>query len=318
MKKLFLLGSLFFSSVLFAQELEAKINTKTIKIGEPVLLEYKIPYQKGDQIQLPNLKDTLNYHIEIIDQKIDTVKNQIIHQFDLTAYDEGSYLIPSIKVEKNGNTFKTPIFEIDVKNVEIDSTQNKVGPIKPVMEEAYNFNDYLYKYWIYGLIALFIFIIAIILLILYIRSKSRNLKNNKPKTPYEEVVFALKSVDAKKYLKRGEQQEYYTQLSFILRRYIGKVYKFSALELLSDDIIQVIENKDEINSEDKKQFKQFMFDADLAKFAKQEFSEEKNTTYRQWIGEFVEHIKPVDLPENDLSKKEDQITGEQYKKWDNS
>ena len=318
MKKLFLLGSLFFSSVLFAQELDAKLNTKTIKIGEPVLLEYKVPFQKGDQIKLPQLKDTLNYHIEIIDQKIDTVNNQIVHQLDLTAYDEGEYLIPQIKVEKNGSILKTPSFQIDVKNVEIDTSQNKVSPIKPVMEEAYNFNDYLYKYWIYGIISLILLVLAIVLLVLYIRSKSRNLKNNEPKTPYEEVLFALKSIDAKKYLKRGEQQEYYTQLSFILRRYVGKVYHFSALELLSDDVINTIQNKDDIKAEDKKQFKQFMFDADLAKFAKQEFSEDKNIAYRQWIGEFVEQIKPVDLPENDLSKKEDQVTGEKYKKWDNS
>jgi hypothetical protein len=318
MKKLFLLGSLFISPLFFAQELDAKLNTKTIKIGEPILLEYKVPFKKGDQIKIPQLKDTLNYHIEILDQKIDTVKDQIIHQLDITAFDEGDYLVPSIKIEKNGETFKTPTFQIEVKNVEIDTTQANVTPIKPVMEEAYNLNDYWRKYWIYGIIALAIFIIAVTLLVLYIRSKSKNLNNNEPKTPYEEVILALKTIDSKKYLKKGEQQEFYTQLSFITRRYIGKVYNFSALELLSDDVVNYITKKEEIKDEDKNLFKKFMFDADLAKFAKQEFNEDKNIMYRKWLGEFVERIKPIDIPENDSASKEDKTTGELYKKWDNS
>ena len=318
MKKLFLLGSLFISPLFFAQELDAKLNTKTIKIGEPILLEYKVPFKKGDQIKIPQLKDTLNYHIEILDQKIDTVKDQIIHQLDITAFDEGDYLVPSIKIEKNGETFKTPTFQIEVKNVEIDTTQANVTPIKPVMEEAYNLNDYWRKYWIYGIIALAIFIIAVTLLVLYIRSKSKNLNNNEPKTPYEEVILALKTIDSKKYLKKGEQQEFYTQLSFITRRYIGKVYNFSALELLSDDVVNYITKKEEIKDEDKNLFKKFMFDADLAKFAKQEFNEDKNIMYRKWLGEFVERIKPIDISENDSASKEDKTTGELYKKWDNS
>ena len=318
MKKLLLLGSLFISPLFFAQELDAKLNTKTIKIGEPILLEYKVPFKKGDQIKIPQLKDTLNYHIEILDQKIDTVKDQIIHQLDITAFDEGDYLVPSIKIEKNGETFKTPSFEIEVKNVEIDTTQANVTPIKPVMEEAYNLNDYWRKYWIYGIAALLLFIIAIVLLVLYIRSKSKNLKNNEPKTPYEEVILGFKNIDAKKYLKRGEQQEFYTQLSFITRRYLGKIYNFSALELLSDDVINYITKRDDIKEEDKILFKKFMFDADLAKFAKQEFTEDKNLMYRKWLQEFVERIKPIDLPENDLPSKEDKTTGELYKKWDNS
>lgn len=321
MKKLLLLGSLFVSSIGFAQELDAKIDTTKIKIGEPVRLTYSIDFNKGDKIQFQSLKDTLSYHIEIIDQKIDTVmegeKKKIVHQLDLTSYDPGEYFIPTIPVEKNGEVFRTPSFQIDVQDVEVDTAQAKVHPIKPIMSVEYTMRDYWNKYWIYGIVALVLFIIALVLIVLFIRSKSRNLKNNEPKTPYEEMVLGLKSLDAKKYLNRGEQREYYTQLSFILRRYIGKVYHFSALEILSDDLAKTIENREDVITEDKQTFRKFLFDSDLVKFAKQELNEEKNTTYRTWVGEFVERIKPLDLPEND-SETEDKVTGEKYKKWDNS
>lgn len=322
MKKLLLLASLFIlSSFSFSQELETKIDTSKIKIGEPVRLTYKVNFKKGDNIQFQNLRDTLSHHIEIIDQKLDTVmqgeKKVIVHQLDVTAYDAGEFLIRSIPVNINGEKFKTKSFQIEVQDVEVDTTQGKVHPIKPVMNEEYTISDYWNKYWIYGITAFILFIIALVLVVLYIRSKSRNLNNTKPKTPYEEVMDALKSLDAKKYLKRGEQKEYYTQLSFILRRYIGKVYAVNALELLSDDLYQYVAQKEDILTEDKNRFKQFLFDADLAKFAKQEFEEQKNQSYRKWMGEFVERIKPLNLPENDTAT-EDDVTGEKYKKWDNS
>lgn len=319
MKKLLLLGSLFCSILSFSQEIETKIDTTKVRIGEPVRLTYSVDYKNGDKIQFQNLTDTLSYHLEILDQKFDTVldgeQKKIIHQIDLTSFDQGEFLVRSIPVEINGEKFKTKSFQIEVQDVEIDTASTTIQPIKPVMDETYTFKDYWRKYWIYGVSFLVLFIIALVLIVLFIRSKSRNLKNLDPKTPYEEVVAGLKAVDAKKYLNKGDQKEYYTQLSFILRRYIGKVYHFSALELLSDDTMNEVAKKEDVLVEDKKILKEFLRDADLAKFAKQEFHNDKNTNYRTWIGEFVERIKPLDLPENET---EDKITGEKYKKWDNS
>ena len=321
MNKLLLLGSLLFSSLGFAQQVDAKIDTTKIKIGQPIRLTYSVDYKKGDKIQLPSLKDTLSHHIEIIDQKIDTVGEgdlkKIIHQLDLTAYDAGEFFIPTIPIEKNGSTLRTPSFQIDVQDVEVDTAQAKVHPIKPIMTVDYTLRDYWNKYWIYGIAALVLFIIALVLIVLFIRSKSKNLRNSAPKTPYEEMLAGLKSLDAKKYLKRGEQKEYYTQLSFIVRRYVGKVYQFSALEILSDDLSQIIEKREDVTSNDKENFRKFLFDSDLVKFAKQELNDEKNAAYRKWVEEFVERIKPLDLPEDDTAT-EDKLTGEKYKKWDNS
>lgn len=320
MKQILFLGSLLFSTVSFAQ-LEAKIDTAKIKIGEPIRLTYKVPFSDGDKIQLQAIKDQLNPHIEVIEQKIDTVldgnQKKIIHQLDLTSYDEGEFFIPTIAVEKNGKTERTPSFQINVQTIEIDTTQTNIHPIKPIMTEEYTMRDYWKKYWIYGIVALILFFIALVLIVLYIRSKSKNLKNSAPKTPYEEILLELKRLEAKKYLKRGEQKEHYTQVSYLLRRYIGKIYQFSALEILSDELITFIQSKADIIDQDKDVFKQFIQSTDLVKFAQQNLSEEQNELYRKWIREFVERIKPIDLPENDTSSV-DQVTGEQYKKWDNS
>ena len=63
--------------------------------------------------------------------------------------------------------------------------------------------------------------------------------------------------------------------------------------------------------------KQFLFDADLVKFAKQEFDDSTNETHRKWMEEFVDRVKPLDIPENEDLKK-DVVTVEKYKQFNNN
>ncbi|MFV0173244.1 BatD family protein [Empedobacter falsenii] len=321
MKNLLLLVSFFILNFSFAQEIMPKLDRTTIKVGEPIQYEMKIDFKKGDKIVFPTISDSLNYHIEVLDQKIDTVKtegkSEIVQQLELTGFEAGKFTIPSFIIQKNDKDLTTKQLEIEIQDVEVDTSKNAIFPIKPVMEEEYSIRDYWNKYWLYGIIAFIFFIIAAVLLILYIRAKSKLSGDKLYKTPYDEAKASLKALDAKKYLKRGEQKEYYTQLSFIVRRYLGRVYNFSALEILSDDLVKYIATKQDVLPDDVQKFKQFLFDADLVKFAKQEFDDSTNNMHRNWVDEFVERIKPIEIPENeDLYK--DQVTGEKYKQFNNN
>lgn len=321
MKNLLLLVSFFILNFSFAQEIMPKLDRTMIKVGEPIQYEIKIDFKKGDKIVFPTISDSLNYHIEVLDQKIDTVKtegkSEIVQQLELTGFEAGKFTIPSFIIQKNDKDLTTKQLEIEIQDVEVDTTKNAIFPIKPVMEEEYSIRDYWNKYWLYGIIAFILFIIAAVLLILYIRAKSKLSGDKLYKTPYDEAKASLKALDAKKYLKRGEQKEYYTQLSFIVRRYLGRVYNFSALEILSDDLVKYIATKQDVLPDDVQKFKQFLFDADLVKFAKQEFDDSTNNMHRNWVDEFVERIKPIEIPENeDLYK--DQVTGEKYKQFNNN
>ncbi len=321
MKSLLLLVSFFFLQFSFAQEITPKLDRTTIKIGEPIQYEVKIDYKEGDKIVFPTISDSLNYHIEVLGKKLDTIKtdgkSEIVQHLQLTGYNVGKFSIPSLSIQKNGENLTTKKLEIEIQDIAVDTTKNAIFPIKPVMEEEYSIGDYWNKYWLYGIIALILFIIAIVLVVLYIRAKSKLSGKDLYKTPYDEAKTSLKALDAKKYLKRGEQKEYYTQLSFIVRRYLGRVYNFSALEILSDDLVKYISTKQDILPEDIQKFKQFLYDADLVKFAKQQFDDSTNNIYRNWIEEFVERTKPLEIPENaDLKK--DIVTGEKYKQFNNN
>lgn len=319
MKKYLLFLCMLLVAWVNAQGIKATIDKSTIKLGEPIHYTLVIDYQKGDKIILPTLQDSLSFHIEILSQKVDSITTkelkQLFQHIELTGYEVGQFTIPELSVQKNNEQLKTKAFQIEIQDVVVDTADARFYPIKDLMEEKYSTADYLNRYWIYGAVALALILIAVVLLVLYIRSKSTNLKGNNLLSPYEEIQADLKSLDAKKYLKRGEQKEYYTQLSSILRRYVGRIYNFSAMELLSEDVLKEVDVKEDILDEDKKQLRHFFFDADLVKFAKHRVDDESSTAYRQWIAEFAERVKPLDIPENEV---EDKVTGEKYHKFDNS
>lgn len=290
---------LFLSSFSFAQ-IKTEIDTAHIKIGEPIHYTLSIPLNSNQNIQLPKLKDTLTFHIEILDQKIDTVLNKerkfLVQHLTLTSYDPGQFLIRSLPVIVNTDTLLSHSFHIQVDDVEIDSTNLAGFPIKPIMNEQYTLKDYWDIYWVYLVVIVLILLIFLTILILFLLNRKKKKRNlYMVKTPYEEAVDALNNLDKNNYLNNGKINIYYSELSFLLRRYLGRVYHFSSLELLSDDLIEQLHKTTHLNSDEIDELKQFLYDSDLVKFAKATPSESQHKLYRKWAEEFIEKVKPLNL-----------------------
>lgn len=318
MKKLGLIFFLLFTQVFVFGQLESSIDSTQIKIGEPVRLQYKLKFDPKNQVQTPEILDTLSFHIEVLDYKYDTLKiaknlQEIVLNLQVTSYEAGEFLIKPLSFVVNQDTIRSSAFQIKVNDVMVDVNNPQLSDNKPIMLEEYTFSDYWNKYWIYGIVALLLCIIALILVILYIRSKNKGLKSAKYKTPYQEMMDELKSIDKKKFLQRGEQKEFYSRLSTALKNYIGRVYGFSAKELLSDEVVTEVAKKEDVLQDDVRDLKQFLYNADLVKFAKQTLNDDQNMDYRKWVESFVNRIKPIDIPQNkDLDQ--DEITGENFRK----
>lgn len=284
-------------------QINTKIDTARIKIGEPIQYTLTVPFNSKDKIQLPKLEDTLSFHIEILDQKIDTVlegeKKRLVHHLSITSFDPGDFLIRSLPVIVNGDTLLSASFQIKVDDVVIDSANLGGFPIKPIMDEEYTWKDYWNKYWLYFVGGALIFFALLAVLILFLRDKKRkDEKSYIVKTPYEEAIESLKNIDKKKYLEKGQIYPFYSELSFTLRRYVGRVYNFSSLELLSDDLVEYFRKTTHLEKNDLDKLKEFLYDSDLVKFAKSEPDEHTHALYRKWTEDLIEKIKPLELEDN--------------------
>lgn len=297
---------LIFSSISFGQ-ISTEIDTAHIKIGEPIQYKLTVPVHPNDHVTLPQHRDTLSFHIEILDQKTDTISagntKKVVQQLSITSFDAGDFLIRSFPVVINGDTLLSRSFQIRVEDVEIDSANLGGFPIKPIMEEQYTWVDYVEKYWIYLAAGALIFIALLIVAILFLRSKKRKEEKSRiVKTPYEEAIGALRNIDKKKYLEKDQVYPFYSELSYTVRRYVGRIYDFSSLELLSDDLIDYFRKTTHLEKEDVEKLKEFLYDSDLVKFAKAEPDEQKHIFYRKWAEDLIEKTKPLELEDDSVEE----------------
>jgi hypothetical protein len=288
-------------------QIKTEIDTANIKIGEPIQYKLSIPIRGNEKIILPQTQDTLSFHVEVLNQKIDTVfeneRKVLVQELTLTSFDPGEFLIRSLPIVINSDTILSNSFTIQVEEVDLKPEDMEGFPIKPIMGEQYTWKDYWNKYWLYFVIGIFVFLVLLIITILFLRNKKRSDENSYViKTPYEEAVDALKNLDKKKYLDKNLVNPYYSELSFLLRRYLGRVYHFSSLELLSDDLVDYFRKTDQLTPEDLQKLKEFLFDSDLVKFAKAVPEKEKHDYYRNWVANLVDKIKPLELEDDSVQE----------------
>src|SRR5690606_28102316 len=236
-------------------QIKTEIDRTQIKIGEPIHYKLTVLVNSKDKIILPTVKDTLSFHVEVLEQKIDTVlngeKKEFVQRLTLTSFDPGEFLIRSLPIVINLDTLLSNSFQIQVEDVEIDSANLQGFPIKPIMEEEYTWKDYWNQYWIYIVAGILVLLALLLIAILFLRDKKRkDQKSYVVKTPYEEAKDALKNLDKKKYLEKGQINPYYSELSYLLRKYLGRVYHFSSLELLSDDLVEHFKQTKELDETD--------------------------------------------------------------------
>lgn len=262
------LFSLVFTS-LFAQEVEVKVDTMNIRIGEQ--FNYQISINDTANVIVPELQDLKG--LEIVENiSMDTIKANLIKRYVLTGFDSGAYYIPSQQVFVRGRSFLTDSLLINVATIAIDTTKNKMFPIKSIQGEPYTLDDFIpYLIWV----LLGVIIIVGIIFYLKTRKKKEVIEDEEIPTlpPFEEALERLHKLDEKLLWQNNQVKQYYIELTEIVRAYIEKELKIPALESTTEDLIETIRDFNDaktINTsrESIRKLKELLREADLVKFAK--------------------------------------------------
>lgn len=256
-----------------------------IRIGEQtridLYLNYNAKEQKSLNVAWPQLEDTLNRkEIEVVSvSRIDTTipdKNrpeimQQHMQITVTSFDSGYYAIAPFKFVVNNDTANPLLTEpllLEVHTVPTDSTLAKIKDIKPPFDEPFDWKWYLpYLYWGLGILAA---VVAIVLIVLRLSRKKPQepVVVEAPKiAPHIPALQALEQIRQESVWKEGRIKEYYSSIADTVRLYIEGRFKINALELTSDEILQIFRSQ-VIDHESKEKLRQLLTLSDLAKFAK--------------------------------------------------
>src|SRR5690554_1186672 len=297
-----LLISFFF--VLFgflstAQEVTSSIDSTKIRIGEEIIYTINVQADSTDVVIFPE-EQTFGPLEMIESYKTDTTfeaaKYRLIKKYGLTQFDSGRYTIPPQRIFINNQPFFTDSIKVEVKDVVVDTTKQKMFDIKPAVEvKGPPFNWLLLLYWLLP-------IIGVIALTVYLfQRKKRKDAAEKQLPPYEEAIFALKKLDNSQLLKENRSKDYYTSLTEIVKRYLDREVDESALESTSDELItRLMMHKDagnfDFDMETIRKLDMIFKRADLVKFAKMNQQVGQAEVDRKTIEEIINETHEV-IPE---------------------
>ena len=283
----------------FAQQTQvnAEIDTSAIKIGEQVLYSIQVETDSSNLVVFPE-GDSFS-PLEVVESfKADTTRLEdrfrLLKEYSLTQFDSGSYVIPRQKVIINEREFFTDSMLIEVADVVVDTTRQKMYPIKPSVEVP---GSYKIPTWIWWLLV----ILVLAGLVFYLYRKRQKKEAEKELPPYEQVILELQQLDNSSLLEQREVKEYYSQLTFSARKYLDREVYDRALESTTSELIAYLElnkNAGKLQLEEKtiKDLKVILSRADLAKFANSRPDVITAKSDRSRVGDIIEEVK-ASIPE---------------------
>jgi cbb3-type cytochrome oxidase subunit 3 len=273
-------------------------DTTSIRIGEQI--QYKILVNETDNVIFPELKMDSLGKVEVVESlPTDTLKNKLEKRYLLTSFDSGRYIIPKQQVLINNKKFFTDSLLVDVAKVKVDTTKQKMFPIKSIKREPKTFEDYKHLWW--WIIPILLLIAAVLYFVF--RKKEKKAAVEVYIAPIQEAMMRLKELDEKQLLQQNKIKPYYTELTDIVRTYLEKDVSVPALESTTNELIETIIDFNEssnlgIAKETIQQLKEVLQGADLVKFAKSRPMIEEIRSDRHIVEEILKNTE-VAVHEND-------------------
>ena len=286
-------------NVLLAIIVSATIDSTTLFIGDQTTVRLQATCDATEQVQMPVYGETLINEVEIVERtNIDTTKlkdgrYQLNQQLTITSFKDSLFFISPIPFVSGEDTFWSEGMTLNVvQPFEIDTTL-AITDIKPIAKAPI---------WAWGIIRWIL--IAILLIGLAIGSyylyvfvgKRKGVipeKPAEPARPAEEVALEkLDQIKEAKIWQSGHVKEYHTELTDVVREYIGSRFDVRSSEKTSDETLRAMKP---ILSEKKDLFEQLrkmLSLADLVKFAKWTTTPDENEMALRTAYTFVHETTP--------------------------
>ena len=282
----------------------AKLDSATLLMGKTTALHLEITQDKNARGFFTNEQaDTLSAAIEIAERPAaDTVdlgnnRIQINRDLIIQCFDSGNWVIKPIAYVVNGDTAYCNQVAIKVKPVDV-SKMKDIHDIKPVEEVPFSLIDWLPDYWWLWLLVLLLIGGGLWAYFKYFKKGINPLKPLKKRLPpYDEAMANLQRLKAAQLWQQGQEKEYFTGLTDILRVYIDRRFGVNAVEMTSSQIIDTLKHNNETKAVNE-QLEMILEVADIVKFANARPLADDNEVAYQRAVNFVEETRPaVDEPE---------------------
>ena len=283
-------------------QLKTTVDTTSIKIGEELLYSIEAEIDSTTVVVFPE-GQTFKPMEMIESYAADTLrgnfKSKLIKKYGLTQFDSGAYTIPRQKILVGNKTIFSDSLRIIVQPVAVDTTKQKLYDIKPVIHVVNQRSFFDHYYW-----ALILFLVCSGGVIYWLSYRKKTLSKEEKIAalpPYRRAKLALDKLDEQSYFEDQKVKEFYSELTFILRKYLNEKVYDQSLESTTEELIQRLSalrdaNHVSINKETIKNIQATLQRADLVKFAKSKPDFEIARMDKHVIDKEIDHVRAA-LPE---------------------
>lgn len=279
---------------------EAGLDSALIWIGNPTEMRLSATVPKDAQVKFPvYAADTVVKGIQVLRHSpvdtllLDNNRLSLRKNYILTSFDAGLYYIPPIQIEVDEQSYASSHLSLKVISFEVDTVSMELFDIKGIEKPPFVIWDYALAV---GL-ALGSVLLLLLAYYLYIRfHKPKLLPEAEPDPdlllpPHVAALQALDKIKTEQIWIEGKYKLFYTQLTDVLRKYMGRRFEISAMELSSSEILAFFRNNKEAQPV-YEQLKQLLMLADFVKFAKFQPEELENQRSLNHAYGFVEKTMP--------------------------
>jgi len=298
LKTLFFL--LLMSTLTYSQKVSVAIDTTNIRIGEQFLFEIVI--KDTANVIFPEKLENLTKLEVVKDIKIDTFKNSLVKKYLMTGFDSGAFYIPTQQIFIKNRAYLSDSVLINVATVSVDTTKQKMFPIKSIQTEPLVYDDFKpYVIWV---------ILALLLMGLFIyyfktrkQPEIKEIDTVNTLAPYEEALVKLQELDNKLLWQNNEIKKYYSELTEIVRVFIEKELNIPALEITTFELVSLLSEYNtpkniNITKETVRKLNALLQEADLVKFAKSTPLSHEIEEDRRVAEKVLNDLKPIPLIED--------------------
>ena len=300
-------------SLFLAIVVSASIDSTMLMLGDQTAMHLEVTHDASEQVVWPVLGEQLQDGIEIVEKgKVDTTtlpdgRVQLKQDLMLTSFKDSLFAIEPLYVTRGEDTFWTEPLALNViQPFEVDSS-NAITDIKDI-EKA--------PIWWWGIIRWILLVLGLLLLIdlgfwLWKKYDKYRKKEEEPidpelLRPADEVALEkLDEIKAQKIWKDGKVKEYQTELTDVVREYIGRRFEVHSTEKTSDETLR--EMKPLIDKDLYGRLSKMLQLADLVKFAKWHTTPDENEQGLLTAYDFVNETKIVETQESKEESEEEEV-----------
>lgn len=312
-KSLIILAALLYSITAPSGMLSAQVKVKValdsayLEMGRTTPLHVEVT-GKIDETGGILLPDTLWREVEVASlgeplvTDLGNGNKELRQEIILQAFDSGLYTLPPVLFVQDGQVTESNRPALKVMPVAIDSlaTIHDYYDAQNPPRHFFDFlPDWMTDFGIWILLALLVIGAALYIYFKWIKQGRIPLvPAKKPIPPYELAMQRLETLRSENLCEKGQEKEYYTRLTDILRNYLDTRFGINAMEMTSSQILNSLRHN-EATRLPEKYMSRVLEIADFVKFAKARPLPEDNAASFRAAMQFVEDTRP--LPEPDTA-----------------